>query len=466
MGNNQIALCIKNATYYAQNGFRQGHILIDQEKIAAILPVEEPVAEDLAQRVIDGQGVLVFPGFIDSHVHFRDPGATAKEDFFTGSCAAAAGGFTAVCDMPNVVPCCCTAEALRQRIADVSQKSVIDFGFYGAAGFGNLNQLAELNQVGVTGFKTFLQPGPKGQEENFAGLVAYDDGELWLLMQETAKIGKRHFFHCENYKIIEKMSAYLHQIGAEDYSFHYKSRPNIAEVQSIATVLQFAKVTGQKVGICHISTAEGCELIKQAKSSGIDVVAETCFHYLVYSNAAIDQYGPFAKCNPPLRSQADVDGLWKYIEDGTIDMIGSDHAPHRYEEKLAGVEKEIWKAPSGIPSIEAFIPTLLNQVAKGKLSVEKLAWLVSENTAKVFDLYPRKGCIQVGSDADFTMIDLKQQSQLSIENMYTKAKKNNIMFDGQKIQGKVLYTVVRGNIVMEEGMVSSENKGYGKYIYG
>lgn len=398
-------------------------------------------------------------------MHFRDPGAPAKEDFFTGSCAAAAGGFTTVCDMPNVTPCTSTAAALTAKIADVKTKSVVDFGFYGAAGFGNFDQLAAMNKIGIAGFKTFLQPGPKGQEENFSGLVAYDDGELWRLMNETSKIGIRHFFHCENYKIIEKMAAYLHEIGAEGYEFHYQSRPNIAEVQSIATVLQFAHVTGQKVGICHISTAEGCELVRRAKTAGVDVVGETCFHYLVYSQDAIDKYGPFAKCNPPLRSQADVDGLWAYLADGTIDMIGSDHAPHQYEEKLVGLDREIWKAPSGIPSIEAFIPTLLNQIAKGRLTIEQLAQLVSENPAKVFGVYPQKGCIAPGSDGDFTIIDLQAETVLDIKKMYTKARANNVMFDGIKIQGAVRYTIVRGKIIMENGGVDIEQKGWGRYLY-
>lgn len=458
-------LLIKDAVYFERNQFQQGHILVKDGKITHILPMGQDVSQIDAVRIVDGTDRLVFPGFIDSHVHFRDPGASAKEDFFTGSCAAAAGGFTAVCDMPNVTPCTSTATALTAKIMDAEKKSVVDFGFYGAAGFGNFDQLSAMNDIGIVGFKTFLQPGPKGQEENFSGLVAYDDGELWRLMQETAKIGMRHFFHCENYKIIEKMAAYLHEIGAEGYNFHYQSRPNIAEVQSIATVLQFAHVTGQKVGICHISTAAGCELVRQAKAAGIDVVGETCFHYLVYSDAAIDEYGPFAKCNPPLRSQTDVDGLWQYIADGTIDMIGSDHAPHQYEEKLVGLEKEIWKAPSGIPSIEAFIPILLNQVARKKLSVEQLAKLVSENTAKIFGLYPQKGCIAPGSDGDFTIIDLQAETVLDIEKMYTKARKNNIMFDGTKIQGKLCYTIVRGQVIMENGVVDIGQKGWGRYLY-
>lgn len=465
MAKERYNLLIKDAVYFGQNQFRQGHILVRDEKIVHILPRDSDVSQVEAAHVIEGEGLLVFPGFIDSHVHFRDPGSPAKEDFFTGSCAAAAGGFTAVCDMPNVTPCTSTAAALAAKIADVEKKSVIDFGFYGAAGFGNFDQLSLMNEIGITGFKTFLQPGPKGQEENFSGLVAYDDGELWRLMNETAKIGTRHFFHCENYKIIEKMAAYLHDIGAEGYDFHYQSRPNIAEVQSIATVLQFARVTGQKVGICHISTAEGCELVRKAKAAGVDVVGETCFHYLVYSHDAIDKYGPFAKCNPPLRSQADVDGLWEYIADGTIDMIGSDHAPHQYEEKLVGIDKEIWKAPSGIPSIEAFIPIMLNQVAKKRLTIEQLVRLVSENTAKVFGVYPQKGCIAPGSDGDFTIINLQEETVLDISKMYTKSRKNNVMFDGTNVQGKICYTIVRGNVIMENGVVNPAQKGWGRYLY-
>ncbi|MDD2569113.1 MAG: amidohydrolase family protein, partial [Clostridia bacterium] len=352
----KVQLLIKNATYYANGVFLKGHILVNDGKIVGLM-AELPEVE--AAKTIDAKGKYVLPGIVDSHVHFRDPGRTDREDFFTGSRAAVAGGVTTICEMPIAYPPVHSVEILQNRIDIANEKCITDFAFYGAAGFENRNSLQDLVDKGVCAFKTFLHPAPAGREGEFVGLTVNDDGQLFMMLREAAKTGARFTFHCENYKLIEEMEKYLHETCQNDYSFHYKSRPNIAETESVATIIQFAKATGAKVGIVHMSAPEACELVKQAQAEGVDIIGETCFHYLSFDTTDIDAKGPYAKCNPPLRTAEDVEKLWGYVLDGTITYLGSDHAPFTKEEKEIGVREGIWRAYSGMPAIETFLPIML-----------------------------------------------------------------------------------------------------------
>ena len=286
-------LIISNATYYADDHFFAGDILVAEGRIAGIL-APGGAAGLTAERVIDADGLVVLPGIIDSHVHFREPGRTDREDFFTGSCAAAAGGVTTYCEMPNAFPPPNCPANLLNRIKLAGEKSLVDFAFLGAAGFGNIPQFQPLLEQGVVAFKTFLDSPPQGREAEFEGLTVADDGELYLMLEAAAQTEGRFFFHCENSQLIKGLERRLHRMGAETNAFHYQSRPAVAEVQSVETVLRFARATGAKVGIVHITVPESCRLVRQAKAEGVDVVAETCFQYLTYHHGHIDEYGPYA----------------------------------------------------------------------------------------------------------------------------------------------------------------------------
>jgi allantoinase len=454
-------LIIKNANYYADQTFFQGDILVKEGKIVSITANSGGVA---AERVIDATGLTVLPGIVDSHVHFRDPGRPDREDFYTGSCAAAAGGVTTFCEMPLACPPPNNPLNLQNRIDLGEEKSLVDFAMFGAAGFENIAQFNALLKMGVVAFKTFLHPSPLGREVEFEGLTVGDDGQLFLMLEQGAKTGGRFFFHCENAALIAALEKQLHALGQEGNDFHYKSRPSVAEVQSVETILRFARATGCKVGIVHITVPEACELVKQAQAEGVDVIAETCFHYLVYHHRHIDEYGPYAKCNPPLRSEAEMEKLWDYLKDGTITMIGSDHAPFIAEEKSIGLTEGIWKAYSGMPAIELLLPIMLDQVNKGRLHLSQLVPLISENTARIHGLFPRKGVIQVGADADFAIVDMQREYTLRLAEMYSQAKEINKLFDGTKVKGKPVYTIVRGRVLMQEGKVAVENRGYGQYV--
>lgn len=455
-------LLIRNARYFAADSFFDGDILVQNGEIAAI--TAPGLCNAQAERVIDATGMHVLPGVIDSHVHFRDPGRPDREDFYTGSLAAAAGGVTTFCEMPLSIPPPNNLPNLENRIRLGEERSIVDFALFGAAGFANTDQFQKLLDAGIIAFKTFLHPAPEGREGEFEGLTVNDDGQLFLMMEEAAKTDGRFFFHCENAKLIAALEKRLHEQGREGYEFHYLSRSELAEVQSVETIIRFAKATGCRVGIVHISVPEACELVKQAKRDGLDIVAETCFHYLVYSHRDIDRLGPYAKCNPPLRGEADVARLWDYLLDGTITMIGSDHAPFIESEKEIGVTAGIWRAYSGMPAIEMLLPIMLNQVSAGRLELTHLTRLLSENTARLYGLFPRKGCINIGADADFAIVDMAKQYTVGIDQMYSKSRAINKLFDHTQIKGKPMYTVVRGRVLMEDGRVHTDNRGYGQYV--
>ncbi len=458
---NKMQLIIKNATYFTNGGFLTGNILVKDGKIAAIT---EDVTGFSADQEIDAKGLYVLPGLVDSHVHIREPEPHNREDFYTGTLAAAAGGITTIAEMPLAVPPPYSVENLEMRVKLAEEKCITDFCMYGAAGYENRETLGDLVEAGAVAFKTFLHPAPAGREGEFVGLTVGNDGELYMMLKAAAKTDGRYYFHCENAQIIKKVEEELHAEGVEDFSFHYKSRIKVAETESVSTIIQLAKATGAKVGIVHMSAPEACQLVKEAKAEGLDIKAETCFHYLTFDDSAIDKFGPYAKCNPPLRSKEDVEKLWGYVADGTIDYIGSDHAPFIKDEKEIGMTQGIWKAYSGMPAIEVMLPMMLNEVNQGKLTLERLVELMSEDFCRIFKLYPKKGCIAPGSDGDFTIVDLNKEHTIKIEDMYSKARIVNKAFDGQKVKGAPVYTVVRGKILMDHGKVDESTKGYGEFV--
>ena len=461
-GINKHHLLIKNGECYTGGGFSKLDIVIDSGLISDVLAAGS-VSEEGFERVIDAEGFFVLPGMIDSHTHIREPGRTDREDFVSGTAAAAAGGITAVCDMPNVSPPVYRESILQDRIHLANEKVLIDVAFYGGAGFNNLAEQRTLAAAGVAAFKTFIQPLPQGREAEFNGITACGEEQLLSILQNGAGLKRRFFFHCENFNRIAATEKELHESGVRDYSFHYKSRPPIAETEAVEMIIRLAKHTGTPIGICHVSVPEACARIKAAKAEGVDIIAETCFHYLLFDDSYIDRLGPYAKCNPPLRSKALVEELWQYLEDGTIDYIGSDHAPLLKAEKEQGKD-EIWQAFSGMPSIEVMLPLLLNEVNKGRLSLTRLTELMSVNTAKVFGLYPRKGAINKGTDADFTIVDMNAEFIIDTKSMYTKNREVNIMFENIHGCGIPVYTISRGETIMERGNVNTEKAGHGQAL--
>ncbi|WP_324825480.1 allantoinase AllB [Sinanaerobacter sp. ZZT-01] len=458
----QLDLIIKNGDVFLDGRTINADLHIKDGKIISI--VMPNTSESFSKKVINAQGKLVLPGTVDPHVHVRAPGYEEREDFLSGTMAAANGGVTTMIEHPIANPPQYCLEILERRIAAAKESAIVDFAFYGAAGSEFPDKIMELAASGkIVAFKTFLHEAPMNRESEFLGLVMKDAGEQYEGMKQIYKSGKICAVHAENNAMIHVGIKKMIEAGRIQGKAHADSRPPITEYETVSKLLLFAESTGARIEFCHVSTPEAMEMIKQGKAKGLDVYAETCPHYLLMDDSFLESYGPYAKCNPPLRDKMRVERMWGYVNDGTVDFIGSDHAPYTYEEKKKG-EKNIFQCPAGIPCIEMRLPLMLNAVSQGKLSLAKMVELLCTNPAKTFGLSHRKGSIQVGADADIILVDPKEPYTVKTSDMYTKCRDSAKIFDGMKLTGRLKASIVRGRIVMENGNVSEENKGYGNLI--
>jgi len=415
-----------------------------------------------AEKIIDAKGKIVLPGTVDPHVHIRAPGHDERETFESGTKDAASGGVTTVIEMPISTPPPHSPELVQRRMDIASQEVVVDIAFFGAAGTDCLEDIIPCAKSGIVAFKTFLHEAPPGRKEEFIGLTAPNTGDQYELMEKVAKTGIMIGFHAENNDMINKNIARLRSEGKTSPLYHGRSRPPVVEIETVAKILLFAEKIGTKVEICHISTPEVVELVNRAKSKGVYAIAETCPHYLFLNENALEKVGVFAKCNPPLRSEEERVKMWEFVRDGSIDIIGSDHAPYTKEEKERGSE-DIFTPPAGFPGLSTRLPLLFTAVKEGKIRLDKMIELICENPAKIFGLYPKKGTIAVGSDADFVIFDPDKKDIISKDKMFTKCRDSALVYDGWEVYGKPEKTIVRGKIVFDNGEIIV-SPGYGEII--
>lgn len=456
-----LDLWIQNGNVFLDGYFTPASVGVKDGKIVIIASPGETAP---AKEVLDLEGQYLIPGAIDTHMHVRDPGHIERGNFYTETLAAAAGGVTTIMEHPISVPPQYNVEILENRIKRAQEQCVIDYCFYGAAGGEFPEEITKLAADGrIVAFKTFLHAAPDGREQEFKGLTMADDGQLFVGMQELAKTGLICAFHAEDNDLIQHFIREFKKEGRCAGRDHALSRPPVTEVQSVERVLRFARETGARVEIAHVSTPEAMELLKKAKQEGMDVYAETCPHYLFLNEDDLEKYGPFAKCNPPLRKQELVDELWKYVNDGTVDYIGSDHSPFLYEEKARGL-KDIFAAVSGFPGVDLRLPLMLNAAAEGKVSLNKVVELLCVNPARIFNIYPQKGAIRVGADADFAVFNLNHETIVDKEKNYSHARDIAIPYDGRKLNCQITYTVLRGRIIMKNGVVDESARAYGQLV--
>jgi allantoinase len=415
----------------------KGAIAINDGKIVAI---GSDVAMPDADRTVNAEGLYVLPGIIDAHVHFREPGLEYKEDFRTGSIAAVYGGVTSVCDMPNVKPPTQDASSFRLKLQRALEKSIVDFGIFGVVLPTNLDKIPELKEVGVIGFKIFMG-------ETVGKLPSPDEWELIMSFKEIAKTGLRVGVHAENRSITTHLVNKFKNQGRNDAILHLESRPSISEAEAIQRAILFASYAGAKLHIFHTSSKEGVEILRRAKAIGTPVTAETCPHYLLLDGAeGLKKMGPLVKMNPPVRTLDHAEALWKGLKDGSVDMIATDHSPHAPDEKF---KNNIWEAIAGWPGVETFLPLMLNEVNNGRLTLNEIALYMSKRPAQVWGFFPKKGAIKIGSDGDLTIVDLKKEKTIKAEELHSKSKFTP--FDGWKVRGSPVYTIIRGNVVFQGG---------------
>ncbi|MFA5527429.1 MAG: allantoinase AllB [Peptostreptococcales bacterium] len=459
---------IKNGTIVTSTEEYRANIYIKDSKIAAITCEE---LEGEAREITDAEGKYIFSGFIDTHVHSRDKGGEHKEDFFHSTRAAAAGGITMLFEMPNAIPAIWNKENFNQQVENLSRKAHIDFALWGLC-LGDLNNhcLGELSEAGAIAFKFFwgyaidkktyqlvynYKPGMRDDV-----LAPLSDGEVYKIFREVEKTGKCVAIHAENASLIETLSNEPELLDANlgEYEKLVESRPGIAEEMVIQTAVSLAKKTKCRLHILHVSSKDGTDAIRRAQEKGLPITAETCPHFLFLSTEDFNRVGPKMKAYPPVKYKEDQNGIWEGIQDRTITMVCSDHAPHTKEEKTGG----LYEIPAGICGVETLAPLMIGAVSEGKITKNELASLLSENPAKIFHLYPQKGSLQVGTDADITIVDFNANMTIKEDELHSKSKVT--AFDGFKIKGKPVATIVRGHTIMKDGQIIDEVKG--KFVKG
>ena len=373
-------------------------------------------------KEIDLEGQLVLPGLIDPHVHFRDPGLTYKEDFKTGSLAAAHGGFTFVMDMPNTVPKTNTYEAFKEKQKIAESKSIVNFGLH--AGYSTLDEMEKILELNPMSFKVFMD--------------LETDENLEKIFQDISNLSKKPIVtvHAEKRDIVLESTKKLAE-ESEAIAYSY-GRPAESEDASVAQAIELSKKYGVDLHICHLSTKNAMNL---AISNNVSF--EFTPHHLLYDNTAFNEFGTLIKTNPPLREKGKNVTINDLNENS---MIGTDHAPHSLEEKTKGV----WDSSPGIPSLETVLSLLLTEVNRSNLDLRLIPKIFSENAAKRFNL-ENKGFIKEGFDADLVVIDLKKEGVFDIDSFYTKAEYSP--FDGLSYKGKATMTIVNGEIVMENDIL-------------
>jgi allantoinase len=451
-------LLVTGGTLVTSSGSRAADIGVAQGRIAAVLP---PGTSCAAERVIDASGCHVLPGVIDTHVHTRHPGVPEREDFLSGTSAAAAGGITTIFEMPISKMPTNSGDALRERADVLQSTAVVDYALYGGAGHENVETIAAQAEAGAIAFKTFLQPPPPTRLDEFFGLWCTDEVRLRDVMRAVKATGLRHCFHCEHTATFEAMQAALEREGRTTGRAHADSRPPIVEDLSVAIVLALAEDLNARVQVVHCSSPRAARMARDARWRGVDATVETCPPYLFFTDEALDRLGPFAKCNPPLRGEKEVRGLRQCLREGLIEVVGTDHSPFLADDKRKGAEN-IFLAPPGLAGLEVLVPLMLTAVHRGWVSLSDVSALLSENAARLFSL-PQKGRLQEGADADLTIVDLGATWTYDSSHALTKSRANMRIYDGVEMHGRVTTTVVRGTVVFADGVVTG-TPGHGRFV--
>ncbi len=405
-----------------------------------------------ASEVIDARDRVVLPGAVDSHVHFNEPGRTHWEGWGPGSRAAAAGGVTTVVEMPlNSIPSTTTVDALNAKVAAAQAQSVIDFALWGGLVANNLEHLPGLARSGVIGFKAFMcESGTK----EFAFV---DDGILHEGLARLAELGQFLAVHAESNWITRRLTEQLRGAHRRDRRAWGESRPPTAELEAIQRVLFLAGRTGCRLHIVHMSLPEGTEMIQAAKDAGQRVTVETCAHYLTLTDDDLVRLGPVAKCAPPLRDGKTQDGLWRNVLGGSIDCITSDHSPCPTEDKTKG-DDDIFEAWGGIAGVQTLVPLMLTEgVHRRGMALEQFATLLSFNPAKIAGMWPQKGAIQIGADADLLIVDMERE--WTVERDWLQSRHSHSPFLGWRMRGWLDRVLRRGQTVAHHGEVTATAGG-------
>ncbi len=432
-------LIIKGGTVATPNGVAPADIAVTGGRIAAIsAPGRTPGGAEAAE-VFDAAGLHVLPGAIDTQVHFREPGNEHKEDLASGTAAAALGGIVAVFEMPNTAPSTLSAADLDDKLARARGRTWVDHAFFMGAAAENAAELGTLELLpGCCGVKIFMGAST-------GSLLVEDDETLF----EVLKHGRRRVaVHAEDEARMRERVGIAREGG--DPRFHPEWRDVETARRATERLLRLARRAGRRVHVLHVTTAEEMPLLAAHKD--IATVEVTPQHLTLSAPDCYERLGTLAQMNPPIREARHREALWRAIADGVVDVIGSDHAPHTREEKA----KPYPGSPSGMPGVQTLLPLLLDHMNAGRLSLARLIDLTSAGPARIYGI-ARKGRIAVGFDADFSIVDLKARREIAAD--WLAAKCGWSPFEGQRVTGWPMATVVRGRVVMREAELQGDPVG-------
>ncbi len=441
-----VDLVLSNAKAYLKKEIVDCSLAIDDGKI---FKIGKEAIMPKAQAKTDLKNLLVLPGLIDAHVHLRGQEKAYKEDFYSGTAAAAAGGITTVLDMPNNDPVTMSAETLRNRMAEAKKKVLVNVGFYSEFP-RNVEEIAKIVEEGAVAFKLFMT-------EQVGGLNIDDDRALVEAFKIISGLKISVAVHAEDKTMLKKAEDEFKRANRNGIEAFLKAHSENVEVKAIKRLLSIAEQTNVHTHFCHVSTENGLKAIVDGKKSRMPITCEATPHHLLLSVDDLKRTGTLALTVPPVREKHHSTALWDGIKKGWIDILASDHAPHTLQEKKA---KVVWDVKVGIPNLETTLPLLLTEVNRGRLSIVDVARVMAEKPAEIFKLKSR-GYLKEGNNADLTVVDLKRKYKIEASKFHSKAKYSP--FDQWTVEGKPVKTFVNGQLIMDNGEIVAK-AGSGKII--
>ncbi len=444
-------MLLNNARLVAEQGIFTGSLAIEEGVVSEI----RATPYKAGPGVCDCGGLLLLPGMVDVHVHANDPGNASREDFTSVTAAAAAGGITTIVDMPiDAVPPPVDRESFLGKLRVAESKCLVDFALWGGLIEDNTMRLAEMSDIGAPGFKAFMVYAG----DNFPHV---SETTLKKGLAAASALGKPVLVHAEDAALCGEGEQACRKYGRNSVDDFLAVRTLQAENAAVETALRLAESEHCRIHICHASNSGAVDLVRAARKRGVDASVETCMHYLLFTDADLRQSPNGMKCLPPLRGKEEQDSLWRNLLSGDIDIVSSDHSPCEPGEKSQDLS--IWDAWGGINSIQATLTLLFSEgVVKRGMDLRDMVRVLSENPAKLAGIYPQKGGIRLGGDADLVLFDPDAVWRWSKHNWHTRYK--NTPYLGFAEKGAVVMTMLRGKPVFSNNCIAAQ-PGWGKHVF-